>query len=117
MHREILHGGYDPQATELTGLLDTGRFNCASATVLFNALAADCGLDARGVELPRHAFSELLIGDRPLTIETTCPTWFHIPQATGQTTAQTTAQSSEQAVGPADCRLPPRPDGKCRRQL
>ncbi len=76
MHREILHGAYDAAATELTLTLDKGTFNCVSATVLFNALAADCGLSARAVELPRHAFSVLVAGDDPLVIETTCPNWF-----------------------------------------
>ncbi len=78
MHREILHGGYDGRATELTRALDEGRFNCASATVLFDALANDCGLDARAVELPRHARSVVHAGQTQLDIETTCATWFQL---------------------------------------
>ena len=45
MHREILSGGYDAQATELTHPFDDGKFNCASATVLFTALASRLRLD------------------------------------------------------------------------
>ena len=98
MHREILPGGYDSGATELTGLLDTGRFNCASATVLFNALAADCGLDARAIELPRHAFSEIISAGDPLPIETTCPTWFHASESTGRTARHVTSATDLSAA-------------------
>jgi tetratricopeptide (TPR) repeat protein len=76
MHREILTGGYDPSVSSIGRLLDEGKFNCVSATVLFNALAADCGLTVRAVELRTHAYSIVAIGDQSLIVETTCPTWF-----------------------------------------
>jgi tetratricopeptide (TPR) repeat protein len=82
MHRQIFRGGYDARATEITSALDQGRFNCVSATVLFNALGADCGLEIRAVELPRHAISVVLAGAEPLDVETTCATWFQLsPEA------------------------------------
>ena len=76
MHREILTGGYDPAANQLSRLLDDGKFNCVSATVLFNALATDCGLTVRAIELPTHAYSVVTAGDQSFIVETTCPTWF-----------------------------------------
>ncbi len=94
MHREILHGGYDARATELTAALDSGRFNCVSATVLFNALAADCGLPTRAVELPRHAISVVVAGVEPLDVETTCPAWFQL-SAEARDRARSTAARSE----------------------
>src|SRR6202011_3958646 len=45
MHERILHGTYDARATELTYPLDSGSYNCVSATVLYTALALDCGLN------------------------------------------------------------------------
>jgi tetratricopeptide (TPR) repeat protein len=81
MHREILTGGYDAQATELTRPLADGKFNCESATVLFAALAADCGLTVRAIERPRHAMCCLAIGDKRFDIETTCPNWFELTPA------------------------------------
>jgi tetratricopeptide (TPR) repeat protein len=76
LHREILTGGYDARATELTRAFDEGRFNCASASVLFTALATDCGLTVHAIERPRHAMCALDIGGQRTTIETTCPDWF-----------------------------------------
>lgn len=78
MHREVLDGGYDAQATELTHPFDDGRFNCASATVLFTALAADCGMIVHPVERPRHAMCAVEIDGRQLLVETTCPNWFQL---------------------------------------
>ena len=78
MHREILGGGYDAQATELTHPFDDGKFNCASATVLFTALAIDCGLNVHPIERPRHAMCAVEIDGRQLVVETTCPNWFQL---------------------------------------
>jgi tetratricopeptide (TPR) repeat protein len=80
MHREILTGGYDPSASQISRMLDDGKFNCVSATVLFNALAIDCGLTMRAVEMRTHAYSIVEIADQSLVVETTCPTWFKAPQ-------------------------------------
>lgn len=84
MHREILTRGYDSQATELTCPLAEGKFNCASATVLFAALATDCGLTVHAIERPRHAMCWLAIGDERFDIETTCPNWFDLTPAMRQ---------------------------------
>ncbi len=48
--------------------------------MLFNALAADCSLDARAIELPTHAYSVVAAGDQSFVVETTCPTWFQESQ-------------------------------------
>jgi tetratricopeptide (TPR) repeat protein len=77
MHRQILRG-YDLGHTDLRRVLDDGRFNCVSATVLFNYLAGELGLDCRGLEMPGHAMSRLVLPDATLDIETTCPQWFHL---------------------------------------
>lgn len=94
MHRQILRGGYDARATELTAALDAGRFNCVSATVLFNALATDCGLPTRAVELPRHAISVVIAGVEPLDVETTCPAWFQL-SAEARACARSAAAGSD----------------------
>jgi len=46
--------------------------------VLFNYLAGELGLDCRGLEIPGHAMSRIVLPDGTLDIETTCPTWFHL---------------------------------------
>ena len=52
LYRHSLTGGYSADATDLATTLDTGVYNCASATLLFVALAVDIGLDARAVSFP-----------------------------------------------------------------
>lgn len=76
MHRRILVGGYAPDATDLTLALDQGRFNCVSASVLFEDLAERFGLSVRGVELAGHTMSRLIVPGQRLDIQTTCPSWF-----------------------------------------
>jgi pentatricopeptide repeat protein len=78
LHERILFGGYDLRSTDVRRVLDDGRFNCVSATVLFNYLAGQAGLDCRGLEMPGHAMSRIVALDAPLDIETTCPDWFHL---------------------------------------
>lgn len=76
MHRQILRRGYDLGHTDLRQVLDDGRFNCVSATVLFNYLAGQFGLDCRGAATPGHVVSRLVLPEGTLDVETTCPTWF-----------------------------------------
>jgi len=78
MHRRFLTGGYQVDATDLALVLDRGRFNCVSASVLYHCLAARFGLSVCGVEVPGHAMSRLHLPDGPLDIETTCPGWFRL---------------------------------------
>jgi len=78
MHRRILHGGYRVDCTDLTVALDEGRFNCVSASVLYVCLAGRFGLHARGLEVPGHAMSRLLLSDGRLDVETTCADWFRL---------------------------------------
>ncbi len=77
MHRQVLRGGYELAYSDLRRTLDDGRFNCVTATVLFNYLAGACGLECRGLQMPGHAMSRLVLPDGALDIETTCPHWFH----------------------------------------
>lgn len=78
MHHRVLRGGYQLDCTDLTVVLNQGRFNCVSASVLFNCLAAEFGLVARGLEVPGHALSRLVLPDGSLDVETTCPDWFRL---------------------------------------
>ncbi len=78
MHRRALRGGYQLDCTDLTIVLSEGRFNCVSASVTFNCLAAEFGLVARGLEVPGHALSRLVLPEGNLDVETTCPDWFRL---------------------------------------
>jgi tetratricopeptide (TPR) repeat protein len=75
LHQSILTGGYSLQASDLRQALDNGRFNCVTASLLFNCLAERFELKAVGLEFPGHAMSRLELPDDTLDIETTCPRW------------------------------------------
>lgn len=79
LHREILTGSYDLNLSSAAACLQTGIYNCVSATALFNALAGDVGLTSFGLEMTGHAKSRILCGDSYLDIETTCPKWDLLP--------------------------------------
>jgi tetratricopeptide (TPR) repeat protein len=102
MHRQVLCGGYDLAATDLRVVLDQGRFNCISATVLFNYFAGELGLKCRGLEMPSHAMSRVLLPEGPVDVETTCPRWF---QLAGDLRQQTAA-ASENNAEPLWCSRP-----------
>ena len=78
LHERVLYGGYDLAYSDLRRVLDDGRFNCVSATVLMNYLAGQLGLDCRGLEMPGHAMTRVRLADGVLDIETTCPHWFSL---------------------------------------
>jgi hypothetical protein len=78
MHQRVLRGGYQLDCTDLGLSLDEGRFNCVSASVLFNCLAGRFGLTAHGLEAPGHAMSRLVLDGRSFDVETTCASWFRL---------------------------------------
>ncbi len=96
LHRRVLHGGYDLSCTDLRRVLDEGRFNCVSATVLFNHFAAAFGLDCRGLEMPGHAMSRVQLPGGAFDVETTCPGGFH-----GSSGPQCASAASGKTIGAA----------------
>jgi len=79
MHKEILTQPYSLDCTELSKVMSTGRFNCVSATVLFNCLAEKAGLNVCALEMPGHALSRVKFADGTvMNLETTCATWFDL---------------------------------------
>ena len=74
LHHRLL-STYDANATSLSGVFDTGVYNCASATLLFIALADQFGLTTNAIELPGHVRVEATAGDDRYEIEITCPNW------------------------------------------
>lgn len=78
MHAELLTGGYRRDCSNLTDLLETGRFNCVSATVLWQCLAESFEIVSTAVESPGHVHAQAVLNGRWVTIETTCPQWFEM---------------------------------------
>jgi tetratricopeptide (TPR) repeat protein len=75
LHRSILIGGYSLQASDVRQTFNSGRFNCVTASLLFNCLADRFGLKTVGLEIPGHAMSRLELPEETLDIETTSPRW------------------------------------------
>lgn len=69
---------YDARATSLRDVLEHGRYNCVSASVLYNLAAEKIGVDALGELLPTHARTLVRIPgvSAPLVVETTSPVGF-----------------------------------------
>jgi hypothetical protein len=75
LHRRLLGGGYDANATDLAETLRSGTYNCASATVLWIALAGELKLDAHAAEMPGHVRVVVQCDGQFEEIEATCPRW------------------------------------------
>jgi len=81
LHETVFIGSYDLNCSRPTDALDSGRFNCVSATILFNSLAGAIGLHAQAGEAPAHVVSVVATDAGPLLVETTCPSWFRLRAA------------------------------------
>ena len=75
LHERLLRGGYDANATDLAETLRTGVYNCASATVLWIALANELNINAHAVEMPGHVRVVVQCDVDFDEIEVTCPRW------------------------------------------
>jgi tetratricopeptide (TPR) repeat protein len=71
LHAGPMRKGYVGGQTDLATILDTQTFNCVSSATLYNVIARQLGLDARGIEVPNHAFSILYDGTDHADVETT----------------------------------------------
>ena len=71
----LLHKGplraYREDATTLSGLLETGLYNCVSSAVLYLIAARSLGIEAAGARTSDHAFCTVLAGGRLIDVETT----------------------------------------------
>jgi tetratricopeptide (TPR) repeat protein len=79
VHNEILTGAYHLGCSRISQAMDTGAYNCVSATILFNVLAAEVGLETSANEASVHVLSVVRTARGPLHVETTCPRWFDLP--------------------------------------
>ena len=73
MYDNVL-SNYSRRQTKLSVMFKTGNYNCVSSSLLFLALAKDCGLDARIQETSVHAFVTVYTKDgQKFDVETTNP--------------------------------------------
>jgi hypothetical protein len=70
LHNRVLRA-YRENATTLSGLLETGLYNCVSSAVLYLIAARSLGIMADGARTSDHAFCTVLAGGRKIDVETT----------------------------------------------
>lgn len=88
LHDKILTGEYRPGCTELDRTLDSGDYNCVTATILYRLLAAECELPLLTLAQPGHVFCQLA-DPQPVVIQTTSPQGLVSPQASRSAPAAT----------------------------
>ncbi len=72
-------GSYKLEQSRVTGIFDSGRYNCISSAMLFVVLARAFNLPARGVLVPTHAFVEFgARGGKIIEVETTSSNGFDV---------------------------------------
>ncbi len=54
LHCHLFTGGYDQAATDVRWVVESGRYNCVSASILLLDLCRELGWDCRAVEWPSH---------------------------------------------------------------
>ena len=78
LHQELFVDYAEGQST-VSGILETGTYNCISSALIYMALADDLGLQVRGVLMPSHAFVEVELSDgRRVDVETTSEDGFAV---------------------------------------
>lgn len=76
---EDLFQQYDEAQSTVSGVLETGTYNCISSALIYMALARELGLQVRGVLMPSHAFVEVELADgTTLDVETTSEDGFAV---------------------------------------
>jgi tetratricopeptide (TPR) repeat protein len=79
LHRLVLTGKYKAECTEVQRTLDSGDYNCVTATVLYLELCRRHGLTGAAVAIPAHVYCRLQ-GQREQDIQTTCQDWFEVAE-------------------------------------
>lgn len=71
LHKGPMRTGYVAENTDVTTVLEDGKFNCVSSATLYAILGRRLGLDIRGIEVPNHAFAIIYNGTKHADVETT----------------------------------------------
>jgi len=76
LHAEMLIGGYRVGSSDVAAVLETGNYNCVSATVLYICLLRKAGVEAHAYAQPGHVYCR--IGSDHIEVQTTCARWFEL---------------------------------------
>jgi len=73
-----LFKGYKADATRISDVFDTGYYNCASSTAIYNIVLYKFGLQPKVIILPDHIFSIFYIDSYKVEVETTTKYGFDV---------------------------------------
>jgi len=73
IHREGSLVDYDAAASDVVRTLCEGRFNCVTASVLYQELARELGIEAAAAQTPGHVWTVARFGDAWTHVQTTSP--------------------------------------------
>lgn len=96
LHRLVLTGNYQAECTEVQRTLESGDYNCVTATVLYLDLCRRHGLTGSAVAIPAHVYCRLQ-GKHEQDIQTTCQDWFDVA---GRNSSAFAKQVAAQATPP-----------------
>ena len=96
LHRLVLTGKYKAECTEVQRTLESGDYNCVTATVLYLELCRRHGLAGSAVAIPAHVYCRLQ-GKQEQDIQTTCKDWFDVA---GRNSNAFAKQVAAQAIPP-----------------
>lgn len=68
---------YSTFQTRIDILLDSGKYNCVSSSVIFMYIMKKAGIECYGNETPNHAFCTIQAGEKLIDVETTNPYGFN----------------------------------------
>jgi tetratricopeptide (TPR) repeat protein len=77
LHAGVMSKGYEAAQTSLSEIFETGKYNCVSATVLYQIVGRRLGLNVQAVSIPGgifmagHAMNMLVENERRIDVETT----------------------------------------------
>lgn len=74
---ELLFQHYQSERTTLLDVLNSGTYNCVSSTFLYNYIADRFKYKTRAVVVPGHIYSQIMINNKWLDVETTSKNGFH----------------------------------------
>jgi tetratricopeptide (TPR) repeat protein len=82
LHSTAMKGGYEVKQSSLAVLLETGKFNCVSSTVLYYLVGTELGLKLQPIAIPGglfisgHTALDLIEGNQRIQVEPTGPDGF-----------------------------------------
>lgn len=104
VHARWLTGNYDADCCSLSRTLETGDFNCVTATILFQTVAEFCGERPISIATKSHVLTCLEDHGERWYVETTCADWVparlvDCPEKTRHSASSGRALSREELLG------------------